>query len=234
MNVYHKQKEAFTLAISKRYFIFLVGVLFQAAGISLVIKSFLGTSPISSIPYTLSSQYSFSLGETTFFVNMLFLLGQILILQRKFRLLQLFQIPVTAIFASCIDLTMFLFAAVIPINYITKVFVLLIGAALIALGVALQVIANVIMLAGEGIVYAISTRWHIDFGTIKTVFDTSLVIIAALLSYIYFNEIRGIREGTLISALITGSIARFYIKHLSSVDKNGDLIFTFFPKIKLK
>jgi uncharacterized membrane protein YczE len=222
------------LPISKRYFIFLIGILFQAAGIALVIKSILGTSPISSIPFILSFQYPFSLGETTFFVNMLFLLGQILILQKKFRLLQLFQIPVTAIFSSCIDLSMFLFAAVLPTTYITKVFLLLIGSALLALGVAFQVIANVIMLAGEGIVYAISTRWHIDFGKIKTGFDTSLLIIAALLSYLYFGEIRGIREGTLISALVTGSIARFYIKRLTYVNKNGDLIFAFFPNTKTK
>lgn len=57
--------------------------------------------------------------------------------------------------------------------------------------------------------------------------------IAGFLSWLYFGEIHGIREGTLISALIIGSIARFFIKYLSYIDKSGNRIFhlpfTIFP-----
>lgn len=212
------------MSIYKRYAIFMIGILLQAAGISLVVKSLLGTSPISSVPYVLSLAFPFSLGQTTFAINMLFLLGQILILGRQFNPLQLMQIPVTMIFAAFIDFTMFLFTSLLPVNYLFKCIILLSGAALIALGVSLQVIANVIMLAGEGIVNAISLHWYFDFGTVKTWFDSTLVALAAIFSYLYSGSIEGIREGTLISALITGSIARFFIHHLGQVNENGQLI----------
>ena len=212
------------MSIFKRYGIFAFGILWQAAGISLVVKSLLGTSPISSVPYVLILAFPYSLGEMTFGVNMLFLLGQIIILGKRFDPVQLMQIPITLVFAACIDLTMMLFTSLQPETYPLKFLLLLLGASLIALGVALQVIANVIMLAGEGIVNAISQRWKLDFGNVKTAFDTTLVITALAFSLLYLDSIEGIREGTLISALITGSIARFFIQHLSRVDTEGHLM----------
>ena len=37
------------------------------------------------------------------------------------------------------------------------------------------------------------------------------------------HAVEGIREGTLISALLTGIIARFYLRHLSRIDAHGRL-----------
>lgn len=213
------------MSIYKRYMIFTIGILLQSAGIALVVKSLLGTSPISSVPYVLSLVFPYSLGEMTFLINMVFLLAQVLILWHKFNPLQLLQIPITAVFAFFIDVSMAIFQGLAPEAYLSKFVVLLLGAALIALGVAMQVIANVIMLAGEGIVNAIALRWHFDFGRVKTCFDTTLVILAVLLSMWYLGTVEGIREGTLISALITGSMARFFIRHLSYVDKTGSMVF---------
>lgn len=118
-----------------------------------------------------------------------------------------------------------LWAWVVPTSYIFQLLPLLIGTTLIAFGVAVQGIANVLMLPGEGIVYAVSRHFHIDFGSVKTGNDVSLVLIAAIISWIYLDGIEGIREGTLISALITGTIARFFLNHLGKVNEAGVLVF---------
>lgn len=73
------------MSVVSRWLLFLVALWIQSAGIVLVVKSFLGTSPISSLPYVMSETFPFTLGETTFAVNMIFLLGQMLILKRIFR-----------------------------------------------------------------------------------------------------------------------------------------------------
>ncbi|MGN0940641.1 MAG: YitT family protein [Selenomonadaceae bacterium] len=213
------------MSIWERYIIFTVGIIVQSAGIALVVKSMLGTSPISSLPYVLSLAYPFTLGQTTFAVNMVFLVGQIVLLRRRFNVVQLMQIPVTLVFAMFIDASMAVFSSVVPEWYPSKMAVLLIGASFVSLGVSLQVIAHVLMLAGEAIVLAISQVFHFEFGWVKTAFDCSLVASAAIFSYIQLGSIEGIREGTLISALITGSIARFFIRHLSRVDAQGGLVF---------
>ena len=208
-----------------RYFLFVVAVIVQASGIALVVKSMLGTSPISSLPYVISLASPFTLGQMTFSINMLLVLGQYLLLRRAFDNIQLLQIPVTLIFSWFIDFFMEAWSWVIPTNYILQLLPLLIGTTLIAFGVAVQGIANVLMLPGEGIVYAVSRCFHIEFGKVKTANDVILVSLAAVISLAYLGGIEGIREGTLISALITGTIARNFLKHLSKVDENGNLVF---------
>jgi hypothetical protein len=211
----------------KRYVLFICGIFFMSLGISCVIKSTLGTSPISSVPYVLSLRFPLSVGETTFILNMGFLLGQIVVLGRRFQLLQLLQVPITVIFGFFIDLTMVMLHTVVPNNYGEQFVLMIAGAVLVALGVALQIIGNVVTLAGEGVVKAIAIRWRYNFGTVKTCFDTSLVVIAIVLSCSYFGAVRGIREGTLISALITGSISRFFIHRLSYRNGQGEPVFRF-------
>lgn len=53
----------------KRYFIFLVGLFVNSLGVSLITKGNLGTSPISSIPYVLSLNFPFSLGNFTIVIQ---------------------------------------------------------------------------------------------------------------------------------------------------------------------
>ena len=186
----------------------------QSAGIALVVKSLLGTSPISSLPYVLSLISPFTFGQTTFAVNMVFVVFELLMLRRDFPAVFWLQIPVTILFGFCIDFFMNLFT-IVPDAYALKLLLCLLGTALVALGVAGQGIADVLMLAGEGAVYTFAHQFHIAFGKVK------VGILAAIVSVLTMGTIEGIREGTLISALLTGIIARFYLRHLSRIDAHG-------------
>ena len=194
----------------------------QSAGIALVVKSLLGTSPISSLPYVLSLISPFTFVQTKFAVIMVFFVFELLIMRRDFPAVFWLQIPVTILFGFCIDFFMQLFA-IVPEAYALKLLLCLLGTALVALGVAGQGIADVLMLAGEGAVYVFARKTGIDFGKVKVGNDISLVAIAAIVSVLTLGTIEGIREGTLISALLTGIIARFYLRHLSRIDAHGRL-----------
>ncbi|MCR5757482.1 MAG: DUF6198 family protein [Selenomonas sp.] len=213
------------MTLFTRYFLFIFAVIVQASGIALVVKSLLGTSPISSLPYVISLAFPVTLGQMTFSINMLLVLGQYLLLRKDFDSLQFLQVPVTMIFAWFIDFFMDVWGWVVPHNYIMQLLPLLAGTTFIAFGVAVQGIANVLMLPGEGIVYAVSRHFQLEFAKVKTGNDVTLVFLAAVISWIYLDGIEGIREGTLISALITGVIARFFLHHLSIVNDKGQLIF---------
>ena len=203
------------MSVVSRWLLFLVALWIQSAGIVLVVKSFLGTSPISSLPYVMSETFPFTFGETTFVVNMVFLLGQMLILKKKFPKMQLLQAPMTMIFAAFIDLCMQAFGNITPDVYWQKLITLFLGASLVSLGVALQGIADVLKLPGEGRGYTVSDTYHLDFGKVKIANDGILVTLAICLSYVQIGSIEGVREGTLISVFITGIIARFFLRHLS-------------------
>lgn len=215
------------MSLKKRYLIFIIGVIIQSSGIALITRSTLGSPPISSAPYVGTQLSNFTLGELTFWFNVALVIGQIVLLKRRFRHIQLLQLPVTFVFAAGLDIFMQLFAWTLSQNYFVNVVVLAIGEILLAMGVALQVIANVLMLPGEGIVFAISRVFKWDFGRVKTCFDCSVVATAVVMSLCFLHSLAGVREGTLAVALLTGIIARFLIKHLSYFDEDGGLIFRF-------
>ena len=206
----------------KRYLIFLVGLFVNSLGVSLITKANLGTSPISSIPYVLSLNFPFTLGNFTIFFSIFLIVLQLIILRKNFKLEHILQIPVSIIFGYFIDLTMILFSWVNPEAYIMKIVYLLIGCLILGVGVYMEVLADVVMLPGESFVRAIVLTWKTNFGTTKICFDVSMSVIAAVLSLIFAGSLAGVREGTVIAALLVGFIARLIGKKLTFLK---DMIF---------
>ena len=206
----------------KRYLIFLVGLFVNSLGVSLITKANLGTSPISSIPYVLSLNFPFTLGNFTIFFSIFLIVLQLIILRKNFKLEHILQIPVSIIFGYFIDLTMILFSWVNPEAYIMKIVYLLIGCLILGVGVYMEVLADVVMLPGESFVRAIVLTWKTNFGTTKICFDVSMSVIAAVLSFVFAGRLAGIREGTVIAAILVGFIARLIGKKLEFLK---DMIF---------
>ena len=202
----------------KRYIVFLIGLFINSLGVSLITKANLGTSPISSIPYVLSLNFPFTLGQFTIAFSLLLILIQLIILRRNFKAEHLLQIPISILFGYFIDLTMVMLFFVNPQSYISSLIYLLIGCLILGFGVYTEVLANVAMLPGESFVRAVSSTWKTEFGTTKVAFDVSLTVIAAVLSIIFARRLDGVREGTVIAALLVGFIARLFGRKLSFLD----------------
>lgn len=201
----------------KRYIIFLIGLFINSLGVSLITKASLGTSPISSIPYVLSLNFPFTLGNFTIFFSILLILLQLIILRKNFKFEHILQIPVSVLFGYFIDWTMILLAAVDPHTYLFKIIYLLIGCVILGFGVYMEVLADVVMLPGESFVRAIVLTWKTNFGNTKIAFDVSMSVIAAILSFVFAGHLDGVREGTVIAALLVGFIARLIGKRLEFV-----------------
>ena len=187
----------------KRYLIFLVGLFISSLGVSLVTKANLGTSPISSIPYVLSLNFSLTLGNFTIIFSLFLIALQLLILRKDFKLEHLLQIPISILFGYFIDWTMLLLSFVHPDSYLFKVIALLIGCIILGFGVYCEVLADVAMLPGESFVRAVVQ-------TCEREFDVTMTVMAALLSFVFAKELNGVREGTIIAALLVGFIARLF------------------------
>ena len=201
----------------KRYIIFLVGLFINAFGVSLITKADLGTSPISSIPYVLSLNFPLTLGNFTIIFSIFLILLQILILRKNFKPENILQIPVSIAFGYFIDLTMNILFWLKPEMYAVKLAALLIGCIVLGFGVYLEVLADVVMLPGESFVRAIVQTWNTNFGTTKIIFDSSMTIVAGVLSFVFVGSLNGVREGTIIAALLVGFIARLFGKYLEFI-----------------
>lgn len=206
----------------KRYAVFLIGLFINSLGVSLITKADLGTSPISSIPYVLSLNFPLTLGQFTIAFSLLLILIQLAILRRNFKAEHLLQIPISILFGYFIDLTMELLFFIHPQTYTASVIYLLIGCFILGFGVYTEVLANVAMLPGESFVRAVSSTWKTEFGSTKVAFDVSLAVIAGILSLLFARRLDGIREGTIIAALLVGFIARLFGRKLAFLN---DLLF---------
>ena len=193
----------------KRYVIFIIGLFINSMGVSLITKADLGTSPISAIPYVLSLNFLFSLGQFTIAFSLLLILG------KNFKPEHALQIPVSIAFGYFIDLCMELLFFIQPQSYSQKVVYLLAGCVILGTGVYMEMLTDVVMLPGESFVRAVVQRWNTDFGITKIVFDVSMTLTAAVLAFGFAGALEGVREGTIVAALLVGFIARSIGKRLT-------------------
>lgn len=206
-------------ALIKRYIFLLAGLFVNGLGVSFITKAGLGTSPITSIPYTLSLGFTPTVGMFTLVFNIFLIILQVILLRRNFQLQNLLQLPIIALFSFFIDLTMSLLGFMQPETYAMKIVSLIVGCLILGFGVFMEMVANVAMLPGEATVRAVSDVFSTDFGKTKIAFDSSMTVIAAILSFIMFKHLDGVREGTIVAAILVGFIARLFKKYIGGIEK---------------
>lgn len=192
-----------------RYAIYLLSLFLISLGASLSIKANLGTAPLICIPNVCSLISHLSVGTVTFVFNLILIISQILILRSDFEKRQLLQIVMGTIFSVFIDFTLALVSFVNPQDYISQIIVLLISCVVIAWGVLLEIKTEVVYLPADGFIYSISKFLNKEFAKVKPYVDTTMVAIAIVLSFVFLGYLAGVREGTVISAIIIGPIVNF-------------------------
>lgn len=207
-------------SIVLRYIAFFVGLVINSFGVVLITEASLGTSPISSLPYVLSLRFTaLSFGMTTFIVNAVFILIQALLLRRDFEPILLLQFVADFLFSAFIDMSEMLLSWYSPTTLGAQIAGVVLGSAILAVGVSIEVAPNVVVVPGEGTVRVIARVSGVRFGTVKNCFDLSLVAIALVLSFAFFGDIEGLGAGTVISALLVGQIVNLANAHLPIVEK---------------
>ena len=148
----------------------------------------------------------FMLGWQCFLV-----LVQIALLRRDFRLVDLWQIPISVFFGACIDAFMMLLGSAAPASYGWSWLWLAVGVAVLALGIVMTVVSGTVMNCGEAVVQAVVRKTGARFGTVKVGFDLACAGLAVACSLLFVGGIAGVREGTLVCALCTGVVVNGYM-----------------------
>lgn len=194
---------------SKKYLIFSLGLVINAIGVVFVTKAHLGTSPNASIPYVLSMALPMTIGQFTILLNLLLIGLQFFITRRQFPLVQFLQIPISVAFGYLIDFCMdYLFFWISPEGYAAKMAFLLAGCVILAFSVFLEFTADVIVLPGEGLTNAIHAVTGWERGVIKVSLDVAMSLAALAFALHFFHALDGVREGTIIAAILVGVVSK--------------------------
>lgn len=213
------KEKIFNINFMKRVLIFIVGLFIMAFGVAISVKANIGVSPISCVPYIYSLNFSLSIGEFTIILNTLFILIQISILRKEYKIIQLVQLPAIIVFGYCIDITMFLLGNSHPTNYFVQLILCLFACVVLAFGIFLVIKTRLTYLPLEGLVLVISQTFQKEFGKIKISMDSLMVVIGFFSSFIFLHELVGIREGSIIAALSIGALIKFFSFKIPIVEK---------------
>ncbi|MCI7427774.1 MAG: DUF6198 family protein [Methanobrevibacter sp.] len=194
----------------KRILAFVCGLFLMAMGVAFSIVSLLGTTPISSISYSLALITNIDIGITTFLFNASLIVIQFIILRSKFHKKRLLQFINCVLFGYFTDVALHI-VSFIPFDasfWMCALF-LVISIFLTAFGIFVYMPANIAPLPGEGCVeaIAITTGWR--FSSIKIAFDATMVVLSLVMCGLFYTNILGaVNIGTFISAFFVGFTLR--------------------------
>lgn len=195
-----------------RFLIFFFGLCTLSLGIATVTHAGLGTGTVSLLAFLLTKLTGLSMGFYVFLTNVFFFVLQIMVNHKNFWIKAMKQLPICFVFGMIFDVAMMVTAAMVPQTYTQQVLMVLLGTTLTGLGIASMVFARLAILPPEGLVLSIMERWGGSFGHLRMGVDVFLVTVTVILSLLTFGTIVGLREGTLITAVCSGQIAKIFLK----------------------
>lgn len=213
---------------ARRQLLLLVSLFFLAFGVALCVRSDLGSSVISSAPYAffLAGEKGltpdWTLGMYTNLLNILLVVGQIIVLRKRYRPWQLLQLLIGVVFGVLIDISMAMTAFLATIEVVPMRLVIMVaGSTLMALGVSMEMRCASITMPGEGLPAALSKVTGKPFANMKIFTDILLVAAAVASSYVFFGawmwNVVGI--GTLFAMLYIGMAVKVISRRLGWFDR---------------
>ena len=200
--------------LAPRLGIYILGLWVLAFGIALAVNSNLGVSPVSSLPYVVSLILGVSLGTCTTVIYAGYVLLQMAI-SRKFQPALLLQLVFSTIFGYFVDGAKYVLGDFCLPGYVGKLVMLAASIALIGFSLVLYIDVKIAPMPAEGLAGCLGEKLHKPFSSMKTLVDCSSVLVGAVLSLLFLGKLVGIREGTILTALLVGKTMAFFRKSLA-------------------
>lgn len=210
-----------------QHFMLLLSLDLMTLGVALCVRSDLGSSVISSLPYVLSLAGplgmipEWTIGGYTIFMNFVFVIFQIIILRKRFEPVQLFQLVIGFVFGWLIDFNMWLTGFIRCDSLMSRLLLQLAGCTVMAVGIAFEIRCGSVTMPGEGISIAVSRVSGLAFTKVKIIIDTLLVVLAVAAGYFFFGEWvwNAVGGGTIFAMVYVGIAVRFVSGRIGWFDR---------------
>ncbi|XMB86521.1 DUF6198 family protein [Mycoplasmatota bacterium WC44] len=202
--------------IIRRVAVYVLGLFVLSLGVAFSIISMLGVSPVSSVAYVLNNVTGLTIGTVTIIEFSIYVLIQLLLLKRDFKIKSFLQVLFGTVFGIFVDLSLFITNTLEANSMGAQVIYLILSIVLIALGLVLILTADIVPNAPEGLMLAIQKVTKFKFSNIKTVFDSSCVLFSSIVALLLLNSFTdsGIWVGTFVTALLVGKVLGIFMTKL--------------------
>ena len=196
----------------RQYGIFLAGLFIASLGVAFSAKAGLGTSPVASVPFSVSLvNQSLSFGWWLNILSILQILVQVILLRKHCKLVELLvQLAVAFMYGYLTDFSCSLLGGLEPDSYPAQFGLMLVGCIVLGLGIWIQYKGGVAMLPGEAMNRAVSQVTGRHYENVKIFFDVLYILLSGTISLVFLGKLAGVREGSVVAALLIGNIIRIY------------------------
>lgn len=196
----------------KRYTLFLIGLFIASMGVAFSTKAGLGTSPVASVPYSVSLVSGlFTFGGWLNLLSVIQIATQVAVLKGKCNYAEIaVQTVLAFVYGYLTDLSCAIIKGIEVKSYPAQFIFMLLGCIILALGIWIQLKGAVAMLPGEAMNRAIAKVTEKRYENVKIFFDILYIAISAVICLIFVGKLSGVREGSVIAAFAVGNIIKGY------------------------
>ena len=200
------------MKIIRQYSLFIIGLFIASMGVAFSAKAGLGTSPMASLPYSVSLVSSLlSFGGWLNVLSVIQISVQVALLGKKCRPPEIIiQTVLAFVYGYLTNLSCYLIRGIEVNGYFWQLFYMLVGCVVLAFGIWIQLKGGVAMLPGEAMNRAISEVTGKRYENVKILFDIIYIALSAAVCLIFLGELAGVREGSIIAAVAVGMIIKLY------------------------
>ena len=198
--------------VIKNYALFLIGLFIASMGVALSAKAGLGTSPVASVPYSVSLvNHTLTFGWWLNMWSVLQIAVQIALLRKKCKPVEIIiQTVLAFVYGYLTDFSCKLISGLQANSYIMQFALMILSCFVLGFGIWIQFKGGVAMLPGEAMNRAISEVTGRKYENIKIFIDVLYIIVAAAICFIFIGKLEGVRECNIIAAVLIGNIIKLY------------------------
>ena len=194
---------------------YVLGIVILALGVAFMEKPDFGVSMVVAPAYILhlkiSEAYSFfTFGMAEYTLQAVVLVVMIIVL-RRFKVSYLFSFLTAVIYGLILDQCMALVAHITMDTMVLRILYYILGMVLCAIGISLLFHTYIAPEVYELFVKEISAKYKWNIHHVKTCYDICSCLVGVALSFIFFGfgVFRGVKLGTIICALVNGTLIGF-------------------------
>lgn len=214
--------------IIDRYILFVVGLFIASLGVALSTKAGLGTSPVASVPYSVSLLNSWlSFGGWLNVWSVIQITVQVILLRSRCNPVEIIiQTILAFVYGYLTNFSCFLIRGIEVHSYPAQFACMLLSCFVLGFGIWVQFKGRVAMLPGEAMNRAISIVTGKKYENIKIFFDIAYILVSVVIGVTLLGGLKGVREGSIVAAIFVGNIIKLYNKAWDKIVKTrnqGDI-----------
>ncbi len=221
-----KEEGEFLKQIVRSYALFLIGLFIASMGVALSTKAGLGTSPVASVPYSISLiNHTLTFGWWLNLWSAIQIMVQVALLRKKCKPVEIIiQTILAFVYGYLTDFSCALISGVQANSYAAQFGLMILSCFVLGFGIWIQFKGGVAMLPGEAMNRAFSQVTGKRYENIKIFFDVLYIVSAAVIDFLLIGKLEGVREGSIIAALLVGNMIKIYNRLFWKLTKKASYI----------